>query len=146
MPHLATIHDAETEPSARSSGALSPSGAGDVRIGPILGVPAALAARGVDAAMAFAQAGVDLRLFHDPDNRLVLESVGRLLATCATLTGCDHFGLLVGERFDLKGLGPIGELMRVSATVGDALRVLLRHLHLHDRGAAPCFSRPTQRP
>jgi AraC-like DNA-binding protein len=34
-------------------------------------------------------------------------------------------------------MGPIGELMRHSATVGDALRILVRHLHLHDRGAAP---------
>jgi hypothetical protein len=79
---------------------------------------------------AFARAGVDLRLFHDPDNRLLLESVGRLLETCAALTGCDHFGLLVGE------------LMRHSATVGDALRVLLRHLHLQDRGAAPLLLAP----
>ena len=87
--------------------------------------------------MAFVQAGVDLQLFQDPDNRLPLESVGRLLETCASLTGCDHFGLLVGERFDLRAMGPIGELMRHSATVGDALRILVRYLHLHDRGAAP---------
>jgi AraC-like DNA-binding protein len=116
---------------------LSPSEAGDVRIGPILAIPAVLAARGVDPELAFVQAGLDLRLFHDPDNRLSLESVGRLLETCATLTDCDHFGLLIGERFDLEGLGPIGGLMRHSATVGDALRVLLRNLHLHDLGAAP---------
>jgi AraC-like DNA-binding protein len=121
----------------RGSRALFASRAGDVRIGPILAIPAVLAERGVKPEQAFSRAGVDLRLFQDPDNRVSLEAVGRLLDACAKLTGCDHFGLLVGERFDLNGFGPIGELMRHSATVGDALRALLRHLHLHDRGAAP---------
>ena len=125
----------------RSPSALSPSQAGYVRIGPILAIPAVLIARKVKPEAAFARAGVDLQLFQNPDNRLSLEAVGRLLESCATLTDCDHFGLLVGERFDLNGLGPIGELMRNSATVGDALRVLLRHLHLHDRGAAPLLLR-----
>jgi AraC-like DNA-binding protein len=121
----------------RLSRAFSASEAGDVRIGPILAIPTVLAARGVKPDDAFSLAGVDLQLFDDPDNRVSLEAVGRLLNSCATLTGCDHFGLLVGERFDLNRLGPIGQLMRHSATVGDALRALLRHLHLHDRGAAP---------
>ena len=125
----------------RPPSALLPSQAGDVRIGPILTIPAVLIARRVKPEAAFARAGVDLKLFRNPDNRLSLEAVGRLLESCATLTGCEHFGLLVGERFDLNGLGPIGELMRNSATVGDALRVLLRHLHLHDRGAAPLLLR-----
>jgi AraC-like DNA-binding protein len=121
----------------RVSRALSASRAGDVRIGPILAIPAVLAERGVKPEIAFSRAGVDLRLFQDPDNRVSLAAVGRLLDACAKLTGCDHFGLLVGERFDLNGFGPIGELMRHSATVSDALHALLRHLHLHDRGAAP---------
>lgn len=121
----------------RPPSAFSPSQAGDVRIGPILAIPAVLIDRKVKPEAAFARAGVDLQLFQNPDNRLSLEAVGRLLESCAALTGCDHFGLLVGERFDLNGLGPIGDLMRNSASVGDALRALLRHLNLHDRGAAP---------
>ena len=58
------------------------------------------------------------------------------------LTGCSNFGLLVGERFDLSGLGPLGYLLRNSASVGDALRSLVLHLHLHDRGAAPLLLAP----
>jgi AraC-like DNA-binding protein len=119
------------------SRALAASRAGDIRIGPILAIPAVLAARGVKPEHAFSRAGVDLRLFRDPDSRVSLEAIGRLLEACAKLTDCDYFGLLVGERFNLNGLGPIGELMRHSTTVADALRILLRHLHLHDRGAAP---------
>lgn len=133
MTGLMTIErkDPETSPLALQS-----TQAGDIRIGPIFAIPDVLKARGVNPQLAFARADVDLRLFDDPDNRLALEAVGRLLDACAVLTGCAHFGLLVGERFSLAGFGPIGDLMRHSATTGDALRVMLRHLHLHDRSAA----------
>ena len=117
--------------------ALSGSGPGDVRIGPILAIPAVLTERGVDPEVVFARVGIDLRLFQDPESRLSLTAVGGLLDVCAAVTACPHFGLLVGARFALKGLGPLGDLMRSAATVGDALGILLRHLHLHDRGAAP---------
>jgi AraC-like DNA-binding protein len=83
------------------------------------------------------RAGVPVRTFRNPENRIAFESLGRLMAECSTATACVHFGLLVGERFELQGLGAIGELMRHSATVGDALRALLLHLYLHDRGAVP---------
>jgi AraC-like DNA-binding protein len=115
---------------------------GDIRVSPLLAIPALLAAKAVDPAAAFARAGVDARLFERPDNRISFEAAGRLLAVCADLSDCRHFGLLLGERFDLTGLGPIGELMRHSAGVGEALRALLRHFHLHDRGAAPVLLTP----
>jgi AraC-like DNA-binding protein len=115
---------------------------GDIRVSPLLAIPALLAAKGVDPAPVFARAGVDLRLFDRPGNRISFEAAARLLAVCADLTDCRHFGLLLGERFDLTGLGPIGELMRHSAGVGDALQTLLRHFHLHDRGAAPVLLIP----
>jgi AraC-like DNA-binding protein len=115
---------------------------GDIRVSPLLAIPALLAAKGVDPAPGFVRAGVDLRLFDRPDNRISFESAGRLLAVCADLTDCRHFGLLLGERFDLTGLGPIGELMRQSACVGEALQALMRYFHLHDRGAAPILLTP----
>jgi AraC-like DNA-binding protein len=45
--------------------------------------------------------------------------------------------MIAGLRFDIHGLGLIGELMQHSATVGGGLRELVLHLHLHDRGATP---------
>jgi AraC-like DNA-binding protein len=130
--------DVDTDsPRERRSRALSPSRSGDVRIGPIVAIPALLRESGVRPEVTFARAGVDLRLFRDPDNRLSLEAVGRLLDACVAGTGLRHFGLLVGQRFDLKGFGPISELMSHSATLGNALRILVRHLHLQDRGGAP---------
>jgi AraC-like DNA-binding protein len=115
---------------------------GDLRIGPIRAIPDVLTEMGVRPAEVFAVAGVDLALFRDPDSRVPFEAIGRLLQACVAATRCDHFGLLVGERFELTGLGPIGRLMRNEASVGDALRNLVLHLHLHDRGASPLLLAP----
>ena len=116
--------------------------AGDVRIGPLMAVPDVLTDLGVTPRRAFARAGMNLRQFRNPESRIPFEALADLLSLCADLTGCGHFGLLVGERFRLQALGDIGHLMRNSATVGDALRALLLHLHLHDRGAVPVLLEP----
>jgi AraC-like DNA-binding protein len=110
---------------------------GDVRLGPVLAIPAVLAEFGVKPQRAFARAGVDPRLFRAYDSRLQFDALARLFETCAVLTNCPHFGLLVGARFTLKDFGPLGYLMRNCASVGEALRSLLLHLHLHDKGGAP---------
>ena len=112
-------------------------GDGEVRIGPVAAIPDVLRKFGVTPSLAFARAGVPLLAFKNPENRIAFDALGRLLAECSTATACDHFGLLVGECFELDGLGAIGYLMRNSATVGEALRALLLHLYLHDRGAVP---------
>jgi len=114
-----------------------PSMAGEVRIGPLMAVPDVLKELGVAPRNAFARAAIAPRFFRDPESRIPFGALAHLLTVCADMTGCDHFGLLVGERFRLQALGEIGHLMRNSATVGEALRALLLHLHLHDRGAVP---------
>ncbi len=110
---------------------------GEVRIGPVAAIPDVLKALGVAPNLPFARAGIPLSTFRNPEHRIEFASLGCLMAECAKATDCDHFGLLVGERFDLGGLGAIGYLMRNSSTVGEALRALLLHLYLHDRGAVP---------
>jgi AraC-like DNA-binding protein len=102
-----------------------------------MAIPEVMRQFGVTPSLPFVRAGVPLHLFGDPENRIAFEALGLLFSESSLATGCDHFGLLVGERFELQGLGEIGELMRNSATVGDALRALLLHLYLHDRGAVP---------
>ncbi len=111
--------------------------AGEVRIGPVAAIPDVLKGLGVTPSLPFVRAGVPLSTFRNPENRIAFEALGRLFSECTTLTGCGHFGLLVGECFALNGLGAIGYLMRNSPTVGEALRALLLHLYLHDRGAVP---------
>lgn len=112
-------------------------GEGEVRIGPVAAIPHVLRTLGVAPAGPFARARVPLRAFSNPETRITFEALGRLFAECSIATSCEHFGLLVGECFELQGLGDIGDLMRNSATVGDALQALLLHLNLHDRGAVP---------
>lgn len=120
-----------------ASSLLNPSQAGDIRIAPIIAIPDLLTELGVRPGRAFAKAGVDLRSFEDPEARIAMEALGRLLEAGVELTERADFGLLVGDRFELSSFGPLGYLMRNSPTVGEALRSLLLHLHLYDRGAAP---------
>ena len=112
-------------------------GDGEVRIGPVAAIPRLLKTYGVHPNLTFRRAGVPLRAFRNPENRIAIEDLGRLLAEGARATNRADFSLLAGESFELEGLGHIGSLMRNSATVGEALRALLLHLYLHDRGAVP---------
>jgi hypothetical protein len=54
---------------------------GDLRVGPILALPAVLAELGVSPGRAFAQAHVDPGLFEDPAARIATEPLGRLFRT-----------------------------------------------------------------
>ena len=108
----------------------------DVRIGGSIAIPALLSSLGADPAEVLAEAGVDPKLFDDPDNLISFATRSHLLAHCAARTGCPHFGLLVGQRNGLHSLGLMGLLVKYSPDVGTALRNLVRHTHLHVTGAA----------
>jgi AraC-like DNA-binding protein len=115
---------------------LKTSAPGNARVGPIMALPLVLEDLGINSREAFEKSGVDFKIFSDANNRIPFQQLGRLVELSVELTQCEHFGLLVGERFDLKGLGLIGHLMRNSPSVGEALHILLQSLHLHDQGAA----------
>jgi len=106
-----------------------------VRIGGAFAIPAVLRDLGLDPGAVLAEAGIDLKLFDDPDNRISFAARNRLLGHCAARTGCAHFGLLVGEQGGLRSLGFVGLLVKHSPDVGSALRALVRYLHLHVHGA-----------
>ena len=108
---------------------------GDVRVGPLRPIPVLLAEHGLDPTQVLRRVGLRPRLFDDPSNLVSFPALGRLLDTCVKLTQCPHFGLMVGERFTLDSLGILGQLMRNSPTLRDALRLAIQHLELHDRGA-----------
>lgn len=133
-------HESSQEVAASRAGQTTQHAAaadGEVRIGPVAEIPHILRQFGVAPGLPFVRAGIPLQTFKNPENRIAFEALGRLLSECSTATACAHFGLLVGESFELDGLGAIGYLMRNSPTAGDALRALLLHLYLHDRGAVP---------
>jgi len=109
----------------------------DLRAGPVLPVPALLREFGVDPTPVLARAGVDPGLLDHAENRIAFAAVGRLLDECVRATGCAHFGLLAGQRFDDATLGALGTLMRHCDSVEVALRCLILYLHLNDRGGVP---------
>ena len=108
-----------------------------IRVGAISAVPGVIRSLGADPAQVLAEAGFDLSLFDDPNNQISFAARSRLIARCAALTGCPHFGLLVGQQGGgLHALGLVGLLAEYSPDVGTALRSLVRFFHLHVRGAS----------
>lgn len=105
-----------------------------VRVGPLMGLPALVRELGRDPGPIFAAVGFSPAQFADPDEEIPFVPASRLLARCVEATGCDHLGLLLGERTDPSSLGVAGFMLRTAPDVGTALRGLVRHLDLHDRG------------
>lgn len=138
-PRLTAVKSASLRSGARSRSPRSQRLA-TVRIGPILAVPEILRSLGQDPAAVLGEIGIDPALFDDPENVISYAARGRLLGHCAARTGCQHFGLLVGERGRLPGFGVVGLLAKHSTSVGVALQRLVRHLHLHVRGAVAGLS------
>jgi AraC-like DNA-binding protein len=106
-----------------------------LRVGGALGIADVLRDFGIDPAEVLREAGIAPRLFDDPDNLITYRSRGRLMACAVNRTGCQHFGLLVGQRMNLQSLGLVGLLARNAPDVGTALRSIVNYLHLHARGA-----------
>ena len=110
---------------------------GAVRAGPLVGIPQLLRDLGRDPSAVFAAAGVDPHLLDNPENVVSFTVAGRLYDSCVDATDCPHFGLLLGQRNGFECLGLVGMLARHSQTLKHALRNIVMHLHLHDRGAVP---------
>ncbi len=111
------------------------SGGGTARIGATIVIPEILKRFHVDPDDVIAEAGLDPKLFDDPDNMVSFAARSRLLELCVARTGCQHFGLLVGQRIGLPSLGLVGYLIMHSPDVGSALRSFIRFFHLHTQGA-----------
>ena len=106
-----------------------------LRVGGATEILAVLQDFGVDPDEVLTAAGIDPDLFADPDNLITYAARDRLFRQCVSRTGCQHFGLLVGQRMNLKALGLVGLLMRTSPDAGRALSSLVNLLHLHSQGA-----------
>lgn len=118
----------------------APPDEGCLRVSIFVNLPALLRDLGQDPAEIVAAAGLGLDLFDDPEHAVPFVTMSRLLALCVERTRCEHFGLLLGERSKTTDLGLIGHLALNSPDVGSALRNLILHLHLHDRGAVPTLT------
>lgn len=106
-----------------------------LHIGSIWAIPEVLRSLGADPADVCAEAGIDIELFDDPGNLISFRAGSHLFRVCVERTGCDHFGLLLGQKSGLGTLGLVGLLVKYSPDVGAALHSLVRYMHLHIRGA-----------
>jgi hypothetical protein len=75
-------------------------------------IPALLRELAVDAAEALKRAGLAASALDRADNRIPFAAADTLLGECAAMTGCSHFGLLVGQRWHLSHFGALGQLMQ----------------------------------
>lgn len=107
----------------------------DMSAAPFAHLPELLAEFGVDCNDVLRHVGIGPVPLGDPYARLDFEQVGRLAVACEDATGCPHIGLLLGHRAGTSAAGLAGEFLRHAETVGQALRMFMAHLHIHDRGA-----------
>lgn len=107
---------------------------GDLRVGPVMAIPALLGESNCDAAVLLEPFGLTPAFFDNPENTLPSTTLGSIFGRCVEATGRDCFGLLVGERAGMQSLGAVGYLMQSASTVADALMLLAENLRAHDRG------------
>ena len=114
--------------------------AGYIQLDVAKGIVPTLREFGLDPDPIIREAGLDPLLFEDSTNVIPHSALGQLSASCVAHTQCPHFGLLVGCRATVLSLGMVGRLMLHSETVGDAVRGLVSHLGVQNRGAVPSLA------
>jgi AraC-like DNA-binding protein len=104
------------------------------RVGALTEVPALLRQLGTNPASVLAAAGLDATALECAENTIPYAAFGRLVDEGARRTGCESFGLRVGQSWRLAMLGLVGELMRNSPTLGEGLRLAIVYHHLNSQG------------
>ena len=97
-------------------------------------IPVVLREFGQEPKAILVEIGLKLTQFADPDFKVSYQGVGKLLARCVAITGCEHFGLLVGQRAAPSALGVAGFMLQSAPDVGTALRDFMQYLGIHDQG------------
>ena len=114
---------------------------GCVRVGPVAAIPNLLRKYSSESLkQVFNEAGLDPALFDNPENSISFIKTGKLLNLCAKSTGIPHFGLLVGQHAGPDSLGRLSEFAIHSPDAGSALKNMILHLSIHDRGSIPSLS------
>lgn len=106
-----------------------------VRIATLMALPGVLEKLGYDPADLFAEQGLQLSLFDNPENTISYVRRSQLIRHCVDKTGCQHLGHLISRDTDTSSLGLVGLFMQQSKDIASALRSFVRLTHLHVRGA-----------
>jgi AraC-like DNA-binding protein len=103
-------------------------------------IPPVLRDAGIDPRDVLAEFGLEPGYFEDPENVIPFTTMGRIFLRCMERTGCEHFGLLVGQQSGVSVLGAVGYLVQSAPNLRAALRDLSAYLHVHDGGAVVTLS------
>lgn len=106
-----------------------------MRVQPVMHIARTISELGCDPEHIFAEAGIPADFFANPESLISLRAIGDLLERCVAVTGCEHFGLLLGAGAGGNPLGLLGDVMEHCADVGTAIAHFHQYFHLHDRGA-----------
>ncbi len=107
----------------------------NLRVGPLTNIPRVLKALGCDPDRVFAASSFKVEDFSDQEHRIDFAEGAKLLSECVNATGCEHFGLLLGQWSLVSHLGVAGLLSETAPTVATALNDMQKNLDLHDQGA-----------
>ena len=99
---------------------------------------------GVSLDRLLVESGLPIGLFDHPDNLIPFREGTRLLGLCADRTGCQHFGLLMGDATPLEAYGIVAELMKSAADARAALKLMCRFVTLPDGGGLLTLSETKQ--
>ncbi len=92
-----------------------------------VGVVGLISRCGGDPDRIIGAAKLDARDIGNPDALLGLDRYCAMFEQAAAQTGVDDFGLRFGQTYRLEDMGPIGQLVLNSATLGDAVKNLCRY-------------------
>jgi AraC-like DNA-binding protein len=71
---------------------------------------------------------------NEEDMRISLPAYAHMLEVASELAHCHDLGLRIAERQDISILGPLAIAMQNAATVGEALAICSRYMHVHSPG------------
>ena len=111
------------------------------RVGALCLFPGLLSELGVDPQLTLTSVGLPASSLDSPDNRIPYSALGRLLTESARRAGRPYLGLLVGQLWTLGHMGLVGQLMKHSSTIGDALRTLAVFHRLNSDGGTVFLSK-----
>ncbi len=96
--------------------------------------PEVIKGLGSNPATLLEKAQIPPDVFDDPETLIPHTAVVRLLEESVAATGCEHLGLLLGQKASLQNLGLLGLLVRSSASLQDAINALFEYLKVHSGG------------
>lgn len=106
-----------------------------LRVAPLMALPQLVEALGGSLAPILRELHISPAVLQNPENFIPMVTVGRMLERAAQQLHCEYLGLLLGHYSGVAQLGPVGQVMSMMPTVGQALESMQQMLHLHDRAA-----------